>query len=189
MNNAIKHFKIVYNHKKYVYEACKMAGIPIQGFLHDFSKFNTTEFLESVKYFSGDRSPIDNCKDINGYSLAWLHHRGRNKHHWEYWVDNFEKGMTPVLMPFKYSLEMLCDFIGAGKAYRKKDFSYEKEWEWWLWKRERVIMHPVVWHFINTILEELRIHPEMESAIINYKYCEIVYNNLLNRVDELWRSL
>ena len=24
--------------------------------------------------------------------MAWFHHRGRNKHHWEYWVDDFQDG-------------------------------------------------------------------------------------------------
>lgn len=174
MNKVFEHFKLICNHKRYVFEACRKAGIPMRGLRHDLSKFSPTEFFESVKYFSGDRSPIDNCKDINGYSLAWFHHRGRNKHHWEYWVDNFEKGMNPVQMPFEYALEMLCDFIGAGKAYKKDKFTYDSEWEWWLWKRERVVMHPVVWHFINFCLKDFK---ESGEIRFNYYNCKAVYDN------------
>lgn len=128
--NVKQHLNKVLTHKKEVFKACCKAGIPIQGIFHDMSKFSPTEFMKSVKYYCGDRSPIDACKEVNGYSMTWFHHRGRNKHHWEYWVDNFDKGMTPIQMPYKYAVEMLCDFIGAGKAYFQEDFTYKKELEW-----------------------------------------------------------
>ena len=181
VKQCLNHFKLVCTHKKYVFEACCEAGIPLQGLLHDLSKFSPTEFLESVKWYSGDRSPIDNCKDAQGYSMAWFHHRGRNKHHWEYWVDNFQDGMTPTLMPFKYALEMLCDFIGAGKAYLKDKFTWEKEWEWWKTKRELVVMHPVVWHFINMELSLLRTTPNYK---LNYKECQLHYTEWLDLFKE-----
>ena len=84
--NYWKHFKLITKHKYYVFKNCCYAGIPLQGILHDLSKYSPTEFLESVKNYSGDRSPIDNLKDKGEISMAWLHHRGRNKHHWEYWL-------------------------------------------------------------------------------------------------------
>lgn len=170
--NAKRHFNKVLTHKKEVFKACCKVGIPIQGIFHDMSKFSPTEFAESVKYYCGDRSPIDACKEANGYSMAWFHHRGRNKHHWEYWVDNFDKGMEPVQMPFKYALEMLCDFIGAGKAYHGKDFTYHKEWVWWLNKRKTVVMHPVVWEFINEMLKDLATH---EEKALTRKNCRMKY--------------
>lgn len=175
MSNIYKHFKLVCTHKWYVYKACVKAGIPWRGIKHDLSKFSPTEFLESIKYYSGDRSPIDNCKDINGYSLAWFHHRGRNRHHWEYWIDNFEKGMIPALMPFDETLEMLCDFIGAGKAYLKDRFSWQSEYHWWEQKRERVVMHPVVWHFIGLMLYKFK--DENSDMSLNYQYCKDRYED------------
>lgn len=77
--NYYNHFKKICQHKFYVFIYCYKAGIPIQGILHDLSKFLPVEFLESSKYYTGDKSPIDNCKKVNGYSIAWFHHRGRNK--------------------------------------------------------------------------------------------------------------
>lgn len=120
------------------------------------SKFSPTEFWESVRYYQGNRSPIDACKEDNGISKAWLHHKGRNKHHYEYWVDNFDKGGAPLKMPYKDALEMLCDYLGAGRAYMGKDFSYEKEYEWWLKKCEKPLaMHPQTKMYISTSLHLL----------------------------------
>jgi hypothetical protein len=73
--------------------------------------------------------------------MAWFHHRGRNKHHWEYWVDDYQQGMIPKRMPFKYVLEMVCDFLGAGRAYYGKAFTIEKEYNWWQERRKVVVMH------------------------------------------------
>lgn len=178
--NSWKHFKKICQHRKYVRQMCWKVGLYKQGLLHDLSKFSPTEFRESAKYFSGDRSPIDNCKKENGYSLAWFHHRGRNKHHWEYWVDNFEKGTQPTLMPFNYALEMLCDYIGAGKAYMGDKFTYKAEYEWWLKKRQTVIMHPIVWHFIEYILKELATVP----TILGYNWCKQIYDFYLKEFNE-----
>ena len=118
-----KHFKLVCRHKWYVFLASCEAGIPIRGFFHDISKFSPIEFFNSAKYYTGNRSPIDNEKDEKGYSLAWLHHRGRNPHHWEYWIDNLSDGGIALRIPYKYVKEMICDWIGAGKAYNKNNWT------------------------------------------------------------------
>lgn len=176
MKTAIKHFKLICAHKKEVFKTCWKAGIPFRGLKHDLSKFSPTEFLESVRYYSGSRSPIDSCKDDKGYSMAWFHHRGRNRHHWEYWVDNFEKGITPILMPFDDCLEMLCDFIGAGKAYNKENFSWKGELDWWITKRKIVIMHPVVWHFIDYMMQELCANNN--DSTLTYEQCYLLYKEI-----------
>ena len=137
VKNAWAHLRKIQTHRKWVRYYCKALGIPMQGWLHDLSKYSPVEFFESVKYYCGDRSPIDKCKEINGYSMAWFHHRGRNKHHYEYWCDNFDKGCTANLMPKKYFLELVADYLGAGKAYDKGDcFAFVKEYEWWQNKRK-----------------------------------------------------
>ena len=117
IKNIIGHFKKICVHRHYVLKYCIMCGIPFQGIVHDLSKFSPTEFFESVKYYCGSDSPINKAKKEQGYSLAWFHHRGRNKHHYEYWIDNLDNGGTPVRIPYKYLIEMICDWIGAGKAY------------------------------------------------------------------------
>lgn len=132
MNNIIKHFCLITKHKYYVFKECCKVGLFWRGLIHDLSKYSPTEFFESVKYYTGTKSPIDVCKEQNGYSMAWLHHKGRNPHHYEYWQDNFDKGTDHLMMPYKYAAEMVCDYIGAARAYMKDDFTYEKEFNWYV---------------------------------------------------------
>lgn len=118
-SNAYHHLKTINTHRRLVRQHCFKAGIPLQGLVHDLSKYHPTEFLVGVKYFQGDHSPnVEERKDL-GYSAAWLHHKGRNKHHFEYWFDNgrgvYE--MVPVEMPLKYVKEMFCDRVAASKVY------------------------------------------------------------------------
>lgn len=154
MNKFFGHLKTVLKHKKNVAHYCFMCGLYKQGILHDMSKFSPTEFWESVKYWQGTRSPIDACKEDKGYSMAWFHHRGRNKHHWEYWMDDFEKGCIPKKMPFKYAMEMICDYLGAGRAYNK-NFTMNDEYNWWLVKREKVKMHNDTFVFVDQLMAEM----------------------------------
>ena len=116
-----KHFKTICRHKWYVYQECKKCGLLWQGIVHDLSKFGITEFCSSARYFQGNRSPIEAEKESIGYSLAWLHHKGYNKHHWEYWTDFNDKDGSVIVnkIPTKYVIEMICDWIGAGKAYNQ----------------------------------------------------------------------
>ena len=93
-------------------------GIPIQGIFHDMSKFSPAEFIPSAKYFQGNRSPIEAEAEAVGYSYAWRHHKGCNKHHWQWYVDfNKDKSLNPAPMPLKYVKELVCDLKGAAKAY------------------------------------------------------------------------
>ena len=150
------HLKTVCVHKWWVFYYCCKFGMPITGLLHDLSKFSPTEFFESVKYYSGTRSPIDACKEDIGWSRAWMHHKGRNKHHYEYWQDNFDNGGVPLQIPFKYNLEMLCDYLGAGRAYSGKKFTYRGEYGWWLTKcKKPLAMHPVNKLFIDWMLNAM----------------------------------
>ena len=117
---AKNHLQTVLTHKKWVFYYCCKAGIPLQGLVHDLSKFSPTEFMESINYYTGTHSPIDECKKKNGVSYAWMHHKGRNPHHYEYWQDNFDKGGQPIKMPYKYAVEFLCDYRGAGRPYQRE---------------------------------------------------------------------
>lgn len=121
MANRWKHFKTVMRHKRYVFRECRHCGIGWQGFIHDLSKFSLVEFNSSAQYFQGTRSPIKAEKIEKGYSYAWQHHMGHNPHHWQYWLDYASDGhIITVKMPYKYVVEMVCDWIGAGKAYNRK---------------------------------------------------------------------
>lgn len=154
--NAWKHLRKVQTHRKWVRHYCFLLGIPWQGITHDLSKYNPVEFFESVYYYQGTRSPIDRCKECKGYSMAWFHHKGRNKHHYEYWVDNLDNGGVPVLMPKKYFLELVADYLGAGHAYCGKDFTFTKEYEWWQNKRKKPLkMDPRQLKMLDTIFSSL----------------------------------
>lgn len=131
------HLRTVQTHRKWVRFYCKIAGIPWRGLKHDLSKYSPTEFLESARYWTGTHSPIEEAKKQQGYSLAWLHHRGRNPHHWAYWADNFSEGLTVPCMPRDDFVEMICDFLAAGRAYCGKNFTFKGENEWWQKEREK----------------------------------------------------
>ena len=116
------HFRTITKHRHKVIANCAKAGILWQGLRHDLSKYTPTEFVPGVKYYTGKRSPNEGEREEYGYSKAWMHHKGRNRHHYEYWVDystqSIEGGMAPVPMPRKYVAEMLMDRIAASKTYR-----------------------------------------------------------------------
>ena len=173
MLNAIKHFKLISKHKYYVFKNCWKAGLIWRGIKHDLSKYSPTEFLESVRYFSGDRSPIDNCKEINGWSRAWMHHKCRNTHHFEYYIDNINGEQIAIQMPFKDAAELICDYLGAGQAYMKKNFSYEKEYNWWQKKKKNLgLIHNQTKIFIDIVFEELKENSDKNNKILKnlYKY-------------------
>lgn len=175
VRNVFLHLKKVLVHKYWVFYFCCKAGIPWQGITHDLSKFSLIEFSESVKYYQGTRSPIDACKEENGYSNAWLHHKGRNPHHYEYWQDNFDKGGQPLKMPYKYALEMVCDYLGAGRAYMGKDFTLDKEYNWWLNKISHgIAMHEQTQKFVGDMLKCIKDENSYDAL---KDYSRAIYDN------------
>ncbi len=130
LKGFIGHFWVVTKHRFKVFCLCVRVGIPWQGLVHDLSKYSPEEFLEGVKYFDGKKSPISNCKNDIGYSKAWLHHKGRNKHHIEYWYDYASYIEVPNI-PYKYFLEMVCDNFAAGMAYQGKNWTKEYQLTYW----------------------------------------------------------
>ena len=167
IKNFFRHLFLIIRHKWIVFKLCVKIGIPWQGLIHDLSKFSPTEFIESIKYYQGTSSPIDACKKDKGWSAAWMHHKGRNKHHYEYWQDNFDNGGNPIEMPMKYKKEMLCDYLGAGRAYHGKNFNYQKELQWWNDKKSKPIaMHPNDMAFIDKYIKLLH-NSNTEKSVFN----------------------
>lgn len=126
---AWKHFKTITYHKYLVMKGCFAVGLYKQGLLHDLSKYTPSEFLIGVRYYQGNRSPNNAEREAVGYSSAWLHHKGRNKHHYEYWIDycadegKSGNGMMPAPMPDRYIVEMFMDRIAASKVYNGKAYT------------------------------------------------------------------
>ncbi|MBQ7781759.1 MAG: catalase [Lachnospiraceae bacterium] len=149
---AVQHFKTITYHKWLVLKGCFAVGLYKQGLLHDMSKYSPTEFLVGAKYYQGDRSPNNAEREEKGYSAAWLHHKGRNKHHYEYWVDYSSRGaMVGVPMPKKYIAEMIMDRIAASKVYLGADYTDRSPLEYYQRGREEVPMH----EFTRSNLEHL----------------------------------
>jgi hypothetical protein len=120
-----KHFCTITKHRHKVIAHCFRAGIGFQGLFHDLSKYSPAEFIPGAKYYQGTRSPNERERELFGYSPAWLHHKGRNRHHFEYWNDlnPVSKMYEPVPMPLRFVKEMFCDRVAACKIYKGKDYT------------------------------------------------------------------
>lgn len=157
MKNWLKHTIVIIKHKYYAFQYCRKFGVVFRGIMHDFSKFHPIEFFESAKYYTEGRSPIPVCKKDKGYSLAWLHHRGHNDHHYEYWIDNLDKGGEPVKMSYDAMLEMIADWLAAGRAYKGKEFTFRDEYDWWIANKDKMKIHPKTSEFIEDILRNFKL--------------------------------
>lgn len=118
-----EHLRTVGRHRRLVRHYCLRLGLVWQGLTHDLSKYSPTEFWRSAKYYQGYRSPNDQERLENGVSLSWLHHKGRNRHHFEYWIDYCLRPdgsvyMGGCKMPKRYVAEMFCDRIAACRVYQ-----------------------------------------------------------------------
>lgn len=124
MNKFFGHLKTIKKHRREVRKLCFKCGLYRQGLAHDLSKYSPTEFINGIKFFTGKGSPHLGERAAYGYSKAWLHHKGRNKHHAEYWQDIRPNGKTePITMPMNYFAEMVCDRIAASKIYLKDKYT------------------------------------------------------------------
>ncbi len=157
MGHPIKHFITVTKHRNAVIKHCFKAGIIRQGLTHDLSKFSPTEFIPGAKYYVGYRSPNEREREQNGYSLAWIHHKGRNKHHFEYWSDYNTKSKVsePVEMPIKYVAEMFCDRVAASKIYNGDKYTDSFPLEYFLKAKGRRVIHPQTSALLESLLTEL----------------------------------
>ena len=139
------HLKTVCHHKNLVMRHCFRLGLYWQGLTHDLSKFSPVEFLVGARYFQGDRSPNDAERQDRGCSYAWLHHKGRNRHHLEYWIDyapGGKHGMCGMKMPARYLVEMFCDRVAASKTYRGADYTDRDPYDYYMKSRDHYLLHP-----------------------------------------------
>ncbi len=182
---AKANLKMILTHKLYVFKACKRAGIPLRGLLHDMSKLSPTEFYEYTKYTANNRSPVDNCKDVHGYCAAWQHHKGRNPHHVEYWMDRVaQKGVEPIalLMPYEYATEMICDYIGAGQVYCKDEWTFHTPLEWWNEVGCKRRMHPAIEAYVVYVFMQLKIRENFD--FLNSKDLKTTYDFMVENYNE-----
>lgn len=177
----IKHTKLVSLHRWYVFQCAVKAGIPYRGLVHDLSKFSPTEFFESIKYYNGEKSPLHVCREHKGYSESWLHHKGRNKHHFEYWEDMSKFQRIGVFPPYKYIVEAVCDKIGAGKAYKRDKWDQAEPYTYWtnIEKNAPVEKHPATVEFMDIVLK--KISDEGLDSGLNKNFLKRTYNEMLEK--------
>jgi len=155
MNRYLQHFKTITKHKYYVFHACRKSGIPWRGITHDLSKYSIKEFVTSARYFTGTRSPIAKEKEENGYSVAWANNKGHNSHHWEYWTDWKDGELYCVKMPPTDLKELLCDWVGAGKAYSSKKWTQHDNLMYYLKNKHNMHLHEETRKTIESLLTTL----------------------------------
>ena len=175
MNKFWGHLKTITHHRHLVMRGCFRMGLIWQGLTHDLSKYSPTEFFAGVRYYQGNRSPNTAEREANGYSLAWMHHKGRNRHHFEYWTDYgvSGEGIIGVEMPKKYVAEMFCDRLAASKVYRGQDFQPGDPYQFFQYgKKKRLLMHPATSELLETILIVLR--DQGEDAAFDYVRREVL---------------
>ena len=173
--HILEHLRTVNRPRHLVRKYCFRLGLYWQGLTHDLSKYSPTEFWRSAKYYQGYRSPNDQERLVNGVSLSWLHHKGRNRHHFEYWTDYgvSGEGIIGVEMPKKDVAEMFCDRLAASKVYRGQDFQPGDPYQFFQYgKKKRLLMHPATSELLETILIVLR--DQGEDAAFDYVRREVL---------------
>ncbi|HAJ96298.1 MAG TPA: catalase [Ruminococcus sp.] len=155
LENLSGHLRTVAKHRHAVIRHCAKAGILWQGLKHDLSKYTPEEFIPSVKYYQGTRSPNEQERTEKGYSSAWMHHKGCNKHHFEYWTDYdpVTRVMTPVKMPLNYVIEMFCDRIAASKIYNGANFTNDMPLQYFMKGKPTRKIHPRTSRFLEGLLQ------------------------------------
>ena len=166
------HLNTVNKHRFLVFKYCVKAGIPFRGLVHDLSKYSLLEFLEGVKYYNGNFSPISTCKKVNGYSKAWLHHKGRNKHHFEYWYDFNSPLKTPVI-PYKYVVELICNNIAASKTYLKDKWNLNSQLNYFLNRKDLKYINPKIKDMLINVYSDM-IDIGIDG-VLNKKYLKYMY--------------
>ena len=154
----LMHFCTITKHKFLVMKECFRVGLYRQGLLHDLSKYSWTEFRVGCRYYQGNRSPNNAEREDRGYSSAWLHHKGRNKHHYEYWIDYSLDGtglLAGMRMPVRYVVEMFLDRIAASKVYKGSRYRDSDPLEYYMNGKAGELMHPETRKLLEKLLHML----------------------------------
>lgn len=161
--HPIRHFITITKHRHKVIRYCFKVGIGFQGLFHDLSKYSFKEFWTGAKYYSGVRSPNSKEREVKGYSEAWLHHKGRNKHHFEYWLDILSNQYVPIQIPIRYLKESFCDRIAACKVYKKKAYTNQSALEYYEEKKTADVLYPTTEAVLRTWLSWLSTFGKKET--------------------------
>ncbi|MBS4960669.1 MAG: catalase [Clostridiales bacterium] len=186
---AWQHFLTITEHKWLVMKFCFSVGLYKQGLLHDMSKYSPTEFLVGAQYFQGNRSPNNAEREEKGYSSSWLHHKGRNKHHFEYWIDysgKKELGLVGMRMPIKYVIEMFMDRVAACKIYQRENYNPTKPLEYYEKGYAAAYLHKDTARMLRFLLKKLA--DEGEQSAFSYARKMLYVETIRERNREIERK-
>lgn len=167
--DVIGHFKTITEHRLMVMKYCFKCGLYCQGIAHDLSKYAPVEFINGCRYYQGNRSPNNAEREAKGYSESWLHHKGRNRHHYEYWVDYCSEtadlskttgGMIPVEMPRRYLVEMICDRVAASRVYNKECYTDDMPLAYFEQSMDKIFMHEKTKRELHAFLKMIAVFGE-----------------------------
>ena len=181
--NAIQHLKTINHHKKLVMQGCFRLGLYWQGLTHDLSKYTWPELRIGIRYYRDDQSPHNGEREKYGYSTAWLHHKGRNKHHAEYWIDYTAdtdpqgRHVAGMKMPVRYVVEMFVDRISASKNYRKEKYKDTDPLEYYEKRKHYMVVHDQTRRQLEILLRMLA--RDGEEKTFQYIRRYILRNNHL----------
>lgn len=168
-----KYLKYVLRHKWYVMIECFKEGMIWRGIIHDMSKFLPSEFKPYANFFYGknaDKIALERQNNKGYYKptdtgdsafdFAWLLHQKRNRHHWQWWLlPEDEVGTKVLVMPAAYSKEMLCDWLGAGKAQGSKTSVIE----WYETNKHKMQLHLYTRVYIENRLKETKFSKKRDN--------------------------
>lgn len=154
LKKLLGHINQVLRHKFWVFICCCKFGIIWRGITHDLSKFSWAEFWPSVRYYQKGSSPIPRLHHEASEYRPWLHHRGRNDHHSEYWHRYTHGTFYALKMPFDCVLEQIADWIGSTRAYGR-EFDIDDEIQW-LQSTSFYMMHEKTLELTLSILKGIR---------------------------------
>ena len=169
------HLSTINHHKMEVMRLCFKVGLYKQGLMHDLSKYSPKEFISGVVFYTGDKSPNTTERRATGKSEAWLHHKGRNRHHFEYWIDYGQEpgsAMQGMKMPVKYVVEMFCDRVAASKNYNKDSYTDRMPLEYYKKGKAKALLHPESAALLEKLLTMLA--QQGEDATFDYIKREIL---------------
>lgn len=134
---------------------CFQEGLYWRGLTHDLSKFLPSEFFPYAKYFYGKEKTEKIERD---FDFAWLLHQKRNPHHWQYWILREDDGKTKIFeMKKRYLMEMLFDWVGAGRALGAKYDETDRFKETRIWyynNMDKMKLHKNTRRQVNILLDE-----------------------------------
>ena len=176
MSNTFRHLRTIFKHRHQVIRNGFHMGIFWQCLRHDLSKYGPLEFGESKKHYRGIGSPVVGDRAAHDYySKIAIHHTGKNKHHWEYWVDFFQGRLILAPMPWKYATEMVCDMLSASKTYDPKHFSGHVCLEYFQKRKAYCFIHKATEEYLEWCFAEYGNNgwKNLKRKLTKKKYAEI----------------